>query len=57
MKFKEKIDRTITPLVDIMKTLGLIVEGIDTIDIMVEVGILERLMDNLYAITAAELAM
>ncbi len=57
MKFEEKMDRAITPLVDIMKILALIVEGIDTIDMMVEVGILERLMDNLYAITVAELAM
>ena len=51
MKFEEKMDRAI------MKILALIVEGIDTIDMMVEVGILERLMDNLYAITVAELAM
>jgi hypothetical protein len=57
MKFEEKIDRAITPQVDIMKILALIVEGIDTIDMMAEVGILERLMDNLYAITVAELAM
>ena len=40
-----------------MKILALIAEGVDTIDMMVEVGILEQLMDNLYAITVVELAM
>ena len=40
-----------------MKILALIAEGVDTIDLMVEVGILEQLMDNLYEITVAELAM